>query len=162
MERLRIRPARSGDASAIAALLRDGRLNPRPLRWPAFDVAEADGAVIGAVQLRRHGRDAAALGALAVRRDRRGAGVGARLIEEALERAPETTFVVTAGRSAPRWLRRGFRRARLAEAPLGVALSLLAGQAAKLGRALRGERPRRLALLVRRRGEPSSLPGRIG
>ncbi|GGT52100.1 GNAT family N-acetyltransferase [Streptomyces purpureus] len=133
---LHVRPARPGDAAALAALsepfVRSGALRERPLRLYAahtadFLVAEAhDGSLEGCLGLRFHpaaapeGRPAGVLYNFCVARRRQGSGLGARLLGAALARARTQSlaalFTATTG-SGRLFVRYGFAPAPLSAAP---------------------------------------------
>jgi amino-acid N-acetyltransferase len=62
--RLTLRCATAADQAAIVRLVHSERLNPSALRWLNFIVAERDGEVIGAVQMRHHADGSRELGSL--------------------------------------------------------------------------------------------------
>lgn len=122
-----IRTARADDVPAIAALLADDPLGatrerPGDPRYAAafaaiaadpnqvLAVAEADGAVVGTLQLTftpglsRLGALRATIEGVRVRADQRGSGLGQRMVEWAVERARERSAALvqlTTDRSRP-------------------------------------------------------------
>ncbi|HEU5469021.1 MAG TPA: GNAT family N-acetyltransferase [Actinophytocola sp.] len=117
MTEVTIRRARAADVDAIVAMLADdplGATRERPgdphyaEAFAALDaephqllaVAEAGGAVVGTLQLTfisglsRVGATRAQIEAVRVRSDQRGAGLGQRLVEWAIERARERGCVM--------------------------------------------------------------------
>ena len=90
-----VRRATAGDQEEITRLVRAARLNPAGLAWPAFVVAEDDGRLVGAAQLRRHPDAAVELASLVVDGPARGAGVATSMVDVLLETetAPVCTII---------------------------------------------------------------------
>ncbi|MFD7325305.1 GNAT family N-acetyltransferase [Streptomyces sp. NPDC059875] len=147
-----MRPARPGDAAALAALsrpfVRSGALRERPLslyiaQAADFLVAEApEGTLEGCLGLRAHpadptaGRPAAGvLYNFCVAGRRQGCGMGARLLQAALAKARKgslrTLFTATTG-SGHLFLRNGFAPACASLAPAAWAQSLDPGRNARI------------------------------
>jgi amino-acid N-acetyltransferase len=105
---LLIRPATAEDQPHIISLARGERIKPIGLRWPKFMIAEQDGRVIGAVQLRNHPDGSRELGSLVVAAPYRGRGVAARLLDRRLAEASGRVFVITGGVHADYYRRWGF------------------------------------------------------
>lgn len=103
-----IRPATEGDQQHILALARGERLKPFGLHWPNFIVAEHDGRIIGAVQLRSHWDGSRELGSLVVEATSRGQGIAARLIDRCLANTPGRVLIITGRRFADHYRRWGF------------------------------------------------------
>lgn len=138
-----VRPARPGDAAALAALsrpfVRSGALRERTASLYAaqaadFLVAEApDGTLDGCLGLRVHpegrpgGRATGVVYNFCVGLHRQGSGVGARLLDAALARARarslDALFTATTG-SGRLFLRYGFAPAAPGDAPAAWARSL--------------------------------------
>jgi amino-acid N-acetyltransferase len=157
-----LRPATSADAPAIQALVRAERLNPNGLDWPNFTVAvDEDGAIVGAVQLRRHADGSRELGSFVVARDARGRGIGGRLIDVLLKHThnplnnplsnPLNTPVhmITASVHAGHYRRWGFRPIEPQQAPRAVRFNYRMGRLARVLSFLRGEPARDLVILER-------------
>ena len=87
---MRIRNATNADLPAVERLLVANDLPLEGVRdnFSSFVVADDDGAIAGAIGLEKFG-SAALLRSAVVSRDRRGNGVGRRLVEQLLERAEE-------------------------------------------------------------------------
>jgi N-acetylglutamate synthase-like GNAT family acetyltransferase len=123
-----VRRATAGDQAAITGLVRRARLNPAGLAWPGFVVAEQDGRLVGAAQLRRHPDDALELASLVVEPPARTAGVATSMVDALLE--PETTAVYTIidRRFTHHFARWGFAPAAPAELPPSVRRTLRIGR----------------------------------
>jgi N-acetylglutamate synthase-like GNAT family acetyltransferase len=148
-----IRPATEADAAGVRRLMRGERVNPLGIDWRNFVVVEVAGEVAGCVQLRPAGPAAVELGSLVVRGGLRRRGLGARLVDAALDRAAgRRVLVVTAVVRGPYFARWGFRPVGLAAAPWPVRRNWLLGQAGSLVALASGMQPRRLAILERRAG----------
>ena len=103
-----VRPAKTGDAEAISALVNHyaerGRMLHRSLEsvfesLRDFIVADGPGGLDGCAALTISSRELAEIRSLAVADDRRGSGVGSRIVAEALRQAGELglkrVFVLT-------------------------------------------------------------------
>jgi amino-acid N-acetyltransferase len=149
-----LRPATRADAPAIQALVRAERLNPNGLDWPNFTVAVGeDGAIVGAVQLRRHADGSHELGSFVVADDARGRGIGGRLIDVLLKRthglSNTPVHMITASAHAVHYRRWGFRPIEPQQAPRAVRFNYRIGRLARVLSFLRGEPPRQLVILER-------------
>ena len=149
MEGTVLRKATERDQPAITALVRQARLNPRGLAWPAFLVAERDGEVVGAVQLRPHDDGARELASLVVRPDRRGTGIGMALLDQLLSDEPGTVYVVTEREHTEPYERRGFSAAATASLPRSMRRQLRIGRVATAVLSLPARRRIRLVPLRR-------------
>ncbi len=148
-----IRSACAGDETGVRALIRGERLNPTGIRWRNFLVAETEGAVVAAVQLRPSGEGVVELGSLVVRADLRRRGLGARMVEAALGAAGRRrVLAITAASLAPWYGRWGFREIGPGAAPWPVRINWLMGQGGSLVALAHLVRPRRLAVLERTEG----------
>lgn len=104
-----IRPAAQADAPAIRALISAARLNPRDLDWHRFLVADAGGEVVACAQVRVHRRGTRELASVAVVPARRGAGIGRRISEAAIDGEPiRPLYLYTESRTEAFWARLGF------------------------------------------------------
>ena len=147
---LLIRPATAEDQPRIISLARGERIKPIGLHWPRFMVAEQDGKIIGAVQLREHPDGSRELGSLVVAAPFRGRGVAARLIDRRLADARGRVLVITGGVHADYYRRWGFRRIKPSTAPLFVRLNYWLGYlGGGLIAKLRGRAVNHLALFER-------------
>jgi amino-acid N-acetyltransferase len=113
------------DAAAIAALLRGAELPHEDFagHLAQFLVARRGGAVVGAVGLERHGRNAL-LRSLVVAPAQRGAGVGGRLVNRLEGRARHLgvrRFYLLTTTAEAFFARRGFRRIARAAVPAAIA-----------------------------------------
>jgi amino-acid N-acetyltransferase len=145
-----IRPATSRDQPQILSLARGERIKPTGLDWPRFIVADDDGKIVGAVQLRSHPDGSKELGSLVVAPAFRGRGVAARLIERRLADATGRVLVITGGAFEEYYRRWGFRRIRPGGAPPFVCLNYWIGYlGGGLLSVLRGRAVNHLAVLER-------------
>lgn len=145
-----IRPATPDDQPGIRQLAKGERLKPTGLHWPRFVVAETDGAVVGAVQLRDHADGSRELGSLVVSSAHRRRGVAAQLIERRLADATGRVFVITGAAFADYYRRWGFRRIEPAAAPRAVRTNYWLGYlGGGLLSMLRGRTVNHLAILER-------------
>jgi amino-acid N-acetyltransferase len=124
---LSIRPAVAQDQPHILALARGERVKPVGLHWPRFMVAEQDGKIIGAAQLREHPDGSRELGSLVVATPFRGHGIGAQLIERRLADATGRVFVITGRVHADYYRRWGFRPIKPNEAPRYIRMNFWMG-----------------------------------
>ena len=145
-----LRPALPEDEPVIRALVRLEKLNPTGLRWPTFLVAEMQGEIVGAAQMRRHRDGSRELGSLVVGRAHRDRGIAESLISALVTRETGPIHIVTARVRAGRYRRWGFEKVAVAEAagPVrwNMRMGLVAGGLASL---LRGRRPTALVILRR-------------
>lgn len=90
---LTIRPARDADARAVVALLDSAKLesafDPRE-----FVVAEENGTLVACARLRTFPTGAHELASVAVAPDRRGEGIGERVVRDALARATDAVYAL--------------------------------------------------------------------
>ena len=144
-----VRRATAGDQEEITRLVRAARLNPAGLAWPAFVVAEDDGRLVGAAQLRRHPDAAVELASLVVDGPARGAGVATSMVDVLLETETGPVHTIIDRRFAGHFARWGFTPVPPAELPRSIRRTL------RIGRIITGvattlRRPRiRLVALVR-------------
>jgi N-acetylglutamate synthase-like GNAT family acetyltransferase len=115
-----IRPATKRDQDEIVRLVRSERLNPHGLHWPNFIVAEREGRIVGAVQLRPHCDGSHELGSLVVEVTSRGRDISSRLIEQRLAGRTGRILLITNRKFADRYRRWGFGHIEPAAAPFGV------------------------------------------
>lgn len=160
-----LRPATRADEPAIHALVRRERLNPAGLDWPHFTVAVGeDGAIVGAVQLRRHADGSRELGSFVVAGDARGRGIGGRLLDVLLKRTRNSVHMITASVHAEHYRRWGFHPIEPQQAPHAVRFNYRIGRLARVLSFLRGEPPRQLVILERSSSaahEPAGQPVRV-
>jgi N-acetylglutamate synthase-like GNAT family acetyltransferase len=106
-----IRPAAERDQATIRAMVRGEHINPSGLDWRDFMVAERDGEVVGAAQVRRYRDGSRELASLVVARHLRGQGIATGLMDALLagEDQPVPVFTIVDRRYARRYARRGFR-----------------------------------------------------
>lgn len=147
-----VRPAVAGDQEAILALTRGERVNPNGLHWPRFFVAERDGALVGAVQMRLHRDGARELGTLVVAPQARNQGVAAQLINALLSRNRGRVFMVTGHEHAQHYARWGFAPIRPCQAPRGVSRNYWMGTCAGYLFAKLQRRPRNPLVILDRSG----------
>jgi amino-acid N-acetyltransferase len=147
---LLIRPAMAEDQPHIISLARGERIKPIGLHWPKFMIAEEDGRIIGAVQLRNHPDGSLELGSLVVAAPFRGRGVATRLIDRRLAEATGRVFLITGEVHGDYYRRWGFRRIQPNTAPLFVRLNYWMGYlGGGLLAKLRGRAVNHLALFER-------------
>jgi N-acetylglutamate synthase-like GNAT family acetyltransferase len=125
-----IRPAVAADQEAILALARGERVNPNGLHWPNFVVAERDGALTGAVQLRLHRDGSRELGTLVVERMQRNQGIAARLIDALLSCHSGRILMITGRKHANHYARWGFAPITPRQAPTRVSRNYWMGTCA--------------------------------
>jgi N-acetylglutamate synthase-like GNAT family acetyltransferase len=150
--RLLLRFATADDQAAIVRLVRAERLNPNALHWLNFIVAERDGTLVGAVQMRRHADGSNELGSLVVDPAHRREGIGGRLVGGLLHAQDPATAVhlITACTRARYFAAWGFRAIASRRAPDAVRRNHCLGQlVGGLASLLRGRLPRRLVVLER-------------
>lgn len=88
-----LRPATLADQGIISAMVRAAKLNPVNLRWMNFWVAEADGHIVGAGQLRPHTDGSRELASLVVNPAYRQQGIGGRLVRQLLTLCPAPIYL---------------------------------------------------------------------
>lgn len=115
-----IRQASAGDQQAILALAQGERVNPVGLHWPNFVVAEHEGALVGAVQIKFHRDGAREVGSLIVAQHVRNQGIAARLIDARLADQTGRMLAVTGRKYAEHYARWGFAPIRPCQAPRSV------------------------------------------
>lgn len=138
-----LRPARPVDQQTIRALVRSEGLDPTGLTWEHFTVAEADGEIIGAGQIRPYPR-CRELGSLVVRPAWRRRGVGERLVRAILATEIGDVYLECPQQMAPYYARFGFEPTPLGQTPMPLKLKAAAGKV--LMRLMRD----RLVVMVRR------------
>jgi N-acetylglutamate synthase-like GNAT family acetyltransferase len=115
---LTIRVATEEDQPRIRSLINEAHLNPMSLDWPNFVVAEQDGAIVGAGQVKAHKDGSRELASIAVVPQRQGQGIGRALIEMLLAREADIVVHLTCRRELQGYYERfGFRRLEPAEYP---------------------------------------------
>jgi amino-acid N-acetyltransferase len=146
-----IRPATAEDQPHILTLARGQRIKPTGLDWPKFVVAEAEGKVIGAVQLRNHPDGSKELGSLVVAPAYRHRGIAARLIDRRVADATGRVFVITGEVHENYYRRWGFQPIVPREAPFFVRANYWIGYlGGGLLSKLRGRAVNHLAVFERR------------
>ena len=144
-----IRRAMADDQSAIDVLVHSERLNPIGIAWPNFVVAIDEGALVGAVQIRKHKDGSRELASLVVHASRRGHGVAARLIEALLAGEAGPIFVITGRVRAAYFAQWGFRPMDRRHAPGPVKLNYYMGCSAGMFAVLQRRPINRLVILSR-------------
>ena len=127
---MQLRRGRSGDLAALASLVVSERMNPLFLEPARFVVGvEEGGALVGGGQIRPIGppeAGAAELASVVVRADRRGQGIGGRIVDELLRNhagaageggGARKLFLLTTDGAVGFYLRRGFATVSPAQAP---------------------------------------------
>jgi amino-acid N-acetyltransferase len=157
-----IRAGRTYDQASVDDLIAGERVNPNDNHAPNFLLAVDGGAVIGAVQLRRHADGARELSSLVVRASHRGCGVSTALVDAILANEADDVFVVTGRRRAVSYRRRGFVPATFLRTPRSIQANRVKGQILGGFHALvHGRSPQRLVVLRRqsRSGfSPAAMP----
>ncbi len=115
-----IRAASEADAVVIRQTIKAAGLDRTGLDWRRFKLAETgDGELLGMCQVRRYW-DTRELGSLWVRKDRRGQGLGGKLIRACLtEESPPVHLECVEARQ-PYYEQHGFRRVPVLQAPRGL------------------------------------------
>ena len=149
-----IRRATAWDRQAICTLVHGERLNPTGLNWQNFLVAEVDGRIIGAVQMRKHSDGSRELGSLVVSKEARGHGIASRMIDAMLADHHEPVWMITAETYAGAYTRWGFEAIEARMAPAKVRRNHLMGSLARIVSFFKRRPMRRLVILERRR-EPA-------
>jgi N-acetylglutamate synthase-like GNAT family acetyltransferase len=111
-----LRRATADDQAIIRRMVREARLDPTNLKWPHFVVAEAGGSIVGIGQVRPHPAGGE-LGSLVVQEDRRGQGIGRRIVERLLEGERGAVYLECAAHMTPYYKRFGFREIPRRDAP---------------------------------------------
>jgi N-acetylglutamate synthase-like GNAT family acetyltransferase len=123
-----LRPATASDQGAISGLIREVRLNPRDLDWRRFLVADDAGTLVGCAQVRVHAGGTRELASVAVTLDRRGSGIGSRLVEAILARESDVMYLMTRRETMRYFERFRFRPIAPAEAPADFRRQFRIGQ----------------------------------
>jgi N-acetylglutamate synthase-like GNAT family acetyltransferase len=150
-----VRRATEADLQAIGELRSGERVRPLGNRWRNFMVAECDGRLVGAIQLRIHADGSRELGSLIVERASRNLGVAGRLIDEMLSTETARVFAITSRDYSAHYGRWGFTPVRFGEAAFYVKLYFCLGTVAGwIFSRLQGRPRNRLAIIAR----PSRMP----
>jgi N-acetylglutamate synthase-like GNAT family acetyltransferase len=104
-----LRAATAADQPAITAIIRQAGINPMALDWQRFLVAEADGRIIGTVQVKPHGDGTRELASLAVVPEWQNRGVGAALMQAVLARETGPLYLTCRSELESYYTRFGFR-----------------------------------------------------
>ncbi|MGL4439674.1 MAG: GNAT family N-acetyltransferase [Bosea sp. (in: a-proteobacteria)] len=145
-----IRAGRSDDQASVDDLIAGERVNPNDNHAPNFLLAIDSGAVIGAVQLRRHADGARELSSLVVRASHRGRGVSTVLVDAILANEAGDVLVVTGRRRVGSYWRRGFVSAAFLRTPRSIQVNRVMGQIfGSLNALAHGRSPQRLVVLRR-------------
>jgi N-acetylglutamate synthase-like GNAT family acetyltransferase len=92
---LTIRVATEADQADITRLIHEVGLNPTGLHWPRFAIAEEAGRMVGCAQLKIHRHGTPELASVAVVADRRGDGIGSRLVETLITGQSRAIYLTT-------------------------------------------------------------------
>lgn len=114
---MRIRPATSADQTTIRRMVLQAGINPTGLKWQRFMVAEAEGAVIGIVQIKPHRDDSQELASLAVAPQWQGQGVGSTLVHTLLQKSKAPLHLMCEASLQTYYARFGFVALELADMP---------------------------------------------
>ena len=145
-----VRTATADDQLAIVALVRSEQLNPNGLHWPRFVVAERNGRLIGAAQLRQHPDGARELGSLVVSPEHRGRGIAALMIHALLDGVTDTVYAITGAAHFAHYGRWGFEVVPHQQAPASVRWNWRMGRMLAVVTWLKRLPPKRLTILRRR------------
>ena len=126
-----LRRATPSDQPVIRRLVHQARLDPTGLNWPAFIIAEHNGAIVGVGQVRPY-PNCRELGSLVVREDLRGRGIGGQIIRALLAEERGTVYLECRDRLVPYYARFGFVEIPWRSAPMP--LRFKAGLGNLLGR----------------------------
>lgn len=151
----RLRPAVETDQAAIAALVRAARINPRGLGWQNFQVAEANGQVIGVGQIRPHRDGSRELASIAVRSDWQGRGVGSAICQALTEGERGPMYLMGRDELEGFYARFGFRMVEPGSLPPYFR------RIERLARFLRPVLPVRLIVMKRDGYEPGAAPTKL-
>lgn len=129
---MHIRPATTADRSAILSLMRPHDPNRMGLDPTRFLVAEANGHVIGIVQIKRHWDGTPELASLVVAEERRGQGIGSALVRSIVQQhittdPSETLYLFCLAQLAGYYGRLGFRLVPRKHLPWSLAMIHLLG-----------------------------------
>jgi|APLow6443716910_1056828.scaffolds.fasta_scaffold159249_2 N-acetylglutamate synthase-like GNAT family acetyltransferase len=126
-----IRPATEADASAIRALVREARLNPRDLDRRRFLVVDDAGMVVACAQVRVHRGGSRELASVAVAPSHRGRGLGCAIAEATIAREPvRPLYLYTESRTVAFWERLGFAAVEGDDVPRDMRTALRIGRIA--------------------------------
>ena len=109
MKSCTIRPATAADQRTITAIIRRAGINPMALHWQRFLLAEADGEIIGTVQVKPHGDSTRELASLAVIPEWQGQGIGTALMQAALALETGPLYLTCRSEIEGYYTRFGFR-----------------------------------------------------
>ncbi len=106
---LSLRRATASDAATIKQMVRGARLNPFRLDWQRFWLAvDAEGQIIGCIQVKPHGEGVNELASLVTQPGWRGQGVGRRLVEHLQQEAGPPLWLMCESGLTPFYERFGF------------------------------------------------------
>jgi N-acetylglutamate synthase-like GNAT family acetyltransferase len=112
-----LRTAIVADEKDIKAMIRGARLNPLGLDWRRFIVAEANGEIIGTVQVKPHDDGTRELASLAVISAWQRHGVGTALVRAAVARETGPLYLTCRSELEGYYVRFGFRALTRDEMP---------------------------------------------
>jgi len=147
--RVTVRKAGQEDQAAIAALVRQARLNPRDLAWARFVVAETDQEIVGVAQVRLHPDGAHELASLVVQASLRGQGIATALIDALLAEKYGEVYTLIDRRFGPHFERWGFRAVDPGQLPRSVSRIYRVGRAVTTVASLLRREPIRIVPLKR-------------
>jgi N-acetylglutamate synthase-like GNAT family acetyltransferase len=123
-----LRPATQADQGAISTMVRAAKLNPVNLRWANFWVAEAEGRVVGAAQLRPYTDGSRELASLVVDSVYQHQGVGGRLVSQLLTLCPAPIYLFCEDGLGSYYVRFGFHGVGREVLPPPLARLYMAGR----------------------------------
>jgi len=121
-----VRPARAEEQATLRRLVTEARLDPTNLHWQNFLLAEANGEVVGCVQIRPY-PGLRELGSMVVRRDYRKRGVGGALMQALLAQSAPPLFLECPAYRVSFYERFGFRVVGFREIPWVLRVKWLLG-----------------------------------
>ena len=125
-----VRPAGEADRSTIQSVLRSAGLSWRRVQWPGFLVAEDQGQLIGVGQVRPLRGGGRQLARVAVVRERRGEGIGSKVIRALIARESGPLYGICLLEMSSFYEQLGFTIATLHELPAALAMSYVVSRVA--------------------------------
>ncbi|MCO5210743.1 MAG: GNAT family N-acetyltransferase [Caldilinea sp.] len=104
-----LRRAMAADQRQIDALIRTVGINPMGIKWPRFIVADENGRIVGAGQVKQHGDGAREVASIAVALERQGMGIGRAIVATLVSLEPAPLFLYCAGYNEGYYVQFGFR-----------------------------------------------------
>ena len=144
-----LRRATAADQPQIDALIRTVGINPMGIKWPRFIVADENGRIVGAGQVKPHGDGVREVASIAVAPDRQGMGVGRAIVATLVSLEPAPLYLYCADHNESYYVQFGFRALETVEMPSSLRrLHYVANTLARVISAVSG-RQRRLVVMGR-------------